>query len=223
MNKLLEDDLGFARIDYDRDTRCGLPEVVFAPGKSVDQIATIFRATVRNNRNAWAARVSVEQAAALAGLLPEAVYHADAGALTWDVAELPERSGLAAVLAAGTSDVPVAEEAAFTAERLGVQVMREYDVGVAGLHRLLRRIEEIRKAGVIIAVAGMEGALPAVVSGLVPAPIIAVPTSVGYGVGAGGIAALLGMLTGCAPGVAVVNIDNGFGAGVMAAKINNIR
>jgi len=218
-----EQDLGFARIDLDRERRCGVPEVVFAPGKSAAQIEAILRATTAAGRNGWASRVSPEQADALCRLLPDAVHHAGARTLTWDVAPLPERTGLVAVLCAGTSDLAVAEEAAFTAERLGSRVLREYDVGVAGLHRLLACIERIRQARAVVVVAGMEGALPSVVGGLVAAPVVAVPTSVGYGAGAGGIAALLGMLAGCVPGVTVVNIDNGFGAGVAAAKINRTR
>lgn len=217
-----ERDLGFARIDHDREHRCGVPEVIYAPGKTAAQIAAILRATAADGRNGWASRVSPEQADAVCSELPGAVYHAVARALTWDTAPLPPREGLVTVLCAGTSDLPVAEEAAFTAERLGANVAREYDVGVAGLHRLLSRLDAIRKARVVVAVAGMEGALPSVVGGLVHSPVIAVPTSVGYGVGAGGLAALACMLTACAAGVTVVNIDNGFGAGVAAAKINRL-
>jgi hypothetical protein len=199
-----------------------MPEVIFAPGKTAAQIVAILRATVADGRNGWASRVSPEQAEAIRAALPDTVYHVEARALTWDVAPPVAREGLVAVLCAGTSDLGVAEEAAFTAERLGANVAREYDVGVAGLHRLLSRLDSIRKARVVVAVAGMEGALPSVVGGLVHSPVIAVPTSVGYGVGAGGLAALACMLTGCAPGVTVVNIDNGFGAGVAAAKINRL-
>ena len=217
-----ERDIGFARLDYDRERRCGVPEVIFALGKSVDQIADIMEAMVKDGRNAWASRVSPEKADAVKFLLPKVKYHEEAQMLTWDVAPLPKRTGLVAVVCAGTSDVAIAEEAAFTAERLGAKVAREYDVGVAGLHRLLGRIESIRKARVIVAVAGMEGALPSVVGGLVSSPVIGVPASVGYGVGAGGFAALAGMLSGCVPGTMVVNIDNGFGAGVAAAKINRM-
>lgn len=217
-----EHDLGFARIDHDRETRCGIPEVVFAPGKTAAQVAAILRATVADGHNAWASRVSPEQAKAVLALIPEATYHAASRSLTWDVEPLRRPQGLVAVLCAGTSDLPIAEEAAFAAERLGARVIREFDVGVAGLHRLLSRLDSIRRARVVVAVAGMEGALPSVVGGLVACPVIAVPTSVGYGVGAGGLAALAGMLTGCAAGVTVVNIDNGFGAGVAAAKINRL-
>ncbi len=217
-----ERDLGFARIDLDRERRCGVPEVIYAPGKTTAQIAEIVRATAGGGRNAWVSRVSTEQAGALSREYPDGVHHPGAGAWTLDVAPLPPRRGLVAVLCAGTSDLPVAEEAAFTAERLGSEVLREYDVGVAGLHRLLSRMEAIRRARVVVVAAGMEGALPSVVGGLVDRPVIAVPTSVGYGVGVGGVAALLGMLTGCVPGVLVVNIDNGFGAGVAAARINHL-
>ena len=222
MNNLHERDLGFARIDHDREQRCGMPEVVYAPGKTVAQIVGILRATVADGRNGWASRVSTAQAEAILAELPDAVYHEQASAVTWDIVPLPGRKGLVAVLCAGTSDLAVAEEAAFAAERMGAVVMREYDVGVAGLHRLLSRIDEIRMARVVVVVAGMEGALPSVVGGLVASPVIAVPTSVGYGVGVGGLAALAGMLTGCVAGVTVVNIDNGFGAGVAAAKINRL-
>ncbi len=222
MNTDAERDLGFARIDLDRERRCGVPEVIYAPGKTAGQIADIVRATVADLRNAWVSRVVPEQVAVLSDAFPGGRHHPEAGAWTLDVTPLPERQGLVAVLCAGTSDVGVAEEAAFTAERMGAKVLREYDVGVAGLHRLLSRIEAIRRARVIVVAAGMEGALPSVVGGLVDRPVIAVPTSVGYGVGVGGVAALLGMLTGCVPGVLVVNIDNGFGAGVAAARINHM-
>ena len=232
-----ERDLKCARIDYDRESRCGVPEVIFASGKTVEQMVTIIRGMAKDGRNAWASRVSPEQAEAVRREIPEAQYHAVSRMLTLDVkkdrsvglpthAKISRRGsgdprpcGTVAVLCAGTSDVAVAEEAAFTVERLGLKVLREYDVGVAGLHRLLGRLDAIRKADVIIVVAGMEGALPSVVAGLVTAPVIAVPVSVGYGIGAGGFAALAGMLTSCSPGISVVNIDNGFGAGVCAAKI----
>ena len=222
-NRPNEIDIDFARIDREREERCGVPEVIYAPGKNAEQIVAIMRATTAAGVNAWASRVSPEQAESILGALPAAVYHGEARALTWDVAPLPPRDGLVAVLCGGTSDLPVAEEAAFTAERLGSNVLREYDLGVAGLHRLLARIDAIREARAVVVAAGMEGALPSVVGGLVSAPVIAVPTSAGCGAGAGGFAALLSMLTGCAAGVTVVNIDNGFGAGVAAAKINRGR
>jgi len=231
-----ERDLGHARIDYDRETRCGVPEVIFASGKTVEQMILIMRGMAKDGRNAWASRVSPEQAEAVRREIPEAKYHAVSRMLTLDVKDRgvglpthvkisrrgsgdPRPRGIVAVLCAGTSDVAVAEEAAFTVERIGFTTLREYDVGVAGLHRLLGRLPAIRKADVIIVVAGMEGALPSVVAGLVQVPVIAVPVSVGYGIGAGGFAALAGMLTSCSPGISVVNIDNGFGAGVCAAKM----
>lgn len=220
MPEIRERDLGFARIDHDRTRRCGVPEVIYGAGKTADQIAAILRATVADGVNGWVTRVSPEQAALVQAQLPEVRYEATARMLIWDVAPLPARRGAVSVLCAGTSDLPVAEEAALTAERLGAHVERQYDVGVAGLHRLLSRIEAIREARVIIVVAGMEGALASVVGGLVACPLIAVPTSVGYGVGAGGMAAMAAMLTSCVAGMTVVNIDNGFGAGVAAAKIN---
>ena len=214
-----ERDLGCARIDYDREARCGIPEVIFASGKTVEQMVLIVSGMAKDRRNVWASRVSPEQAEAVRRKVPAAVYHPESRMLTVDMKKRPKRRGTVAVLCAGTSDVAIAEEAAFTVERTGFTALREYDVGVAGLHRLLGRLDAIRKADVIIVVAGMEGALPSVVAGLVQAPVIAVPVSVGYGVGAGGFAALAGMLTSCAPGISVVNIDNGFGAAVCAAKI----
>ena len=228
-----ERDLGHARIDYDREARCGVPEVIFAPGKTVEQIVAILRGMAKDKRNAWASRVSPEQAEAIIREIPAAKYHATSRMLTLDIVPPKahrkskisnlkskiNKAGIVAVLCAGTSDVAVAEEAAFTVERIGFTTLREYDVGVAGLHRLLGRLPAIRKADVIIVVAGMEGALPSVVAGLVRVPVIAVPVSVGYGIGAGGFAALAGMLTSCSPGISVVNIDNGFGAGVCAAKM----
>jgi len=222
MSELRERDLGFARIDHEREQRCGLPEVIYAPGKTDEQLLGIMRATHADGRNCWASRVSPEQAAFVCAALPAAVYHIAARALTLDIAPLPPPAGLVAVVCGGTSDLPVAEEAAFTANRLGAAIRREYDIGIAGLHRLLTRLDSLREAKVIIAVAGMEGALPAVIAGLVSQPVIGVPTSVGYGVGAGGRAALQAMLSSCAAGLLVTNIDNGFGAGVAAAKINRL-
>ena len=217
---MMNDDLHFAKPDYDRQKRCGVPEVIYGAGKSAAQITAIMRAMNGAGQNAFATRVSAEQAAAVRAELPEAQYHEDARILTCDVAPLPEKRGKVAVLCAGTSDLSVAEEAATTAERLGANVERVYDVGVAGLHRLLSRVERFADARAIVVVAGMEGALPSVVGGLTDKPVIAVPTSVGYGASFHGLAALLGMLNTCAAGVTVVNIDNGFGAGVAAALIN---
>jgi len=197
-----------------------MPEVIYGAGKTAGQITAIMRALNEAGQNAFATRVTAEQAEDVRGALPDAVYQATARILTCDIVPLPEQRGKVAVLCAGTSDLPVAEEAAITAERMGANVARVYDVGVAGLHRLLSRVELFADANVIVVVAGMEGALPSVVGGLTDKPVIACPTSVGYGASLGGIAALLGMLNSCASGVTVVNIDNGFGAGVAAALIN---
>ncbi len=215
-----EASLGFARIDLDRHRRCGVPEVVFCPGKSVDQIIAILRRMAGAGHNVLASRISVEQARAVREALPDAVHHESARCLTLDVAPLPGPQGQVAVVTAGTSDIPVAEEAALTASRMGARVERIFDVGVAGLHRLMRHIEVLRASRAIVVVAGMEGALPSVVGGLVDRPLIAVPTSVGYGVNLGGLTTLMAMLNSCVPGITVVNIDNGFGAGVAAAMIN---
>jgi len=216
----MTDDLHFAKPDYDRQKRCGVPEVIYGAGKSAAQIAGIMRALNAAGQNAFATRVTPEQAAAVRAELPQAVYREEARVLACDVAPLPEPKGKVAVLCAGTSDLPVAEECAITAERLGAKVERIYDVGVAGLHRLLSRQARFADARAIVVVAGMEGALPSVVGGLTDKPVIAVPTSIGYGASFQGLAALLGMLNTCAAGVTVVNIDNGFGAGVAAALIN---
>jgi hypothetical protein len=216
----MTEDLHFAKPDYDRQHRRGMPEVIYGAGKTPAQIAAIMRALNAAGQNAFATRVTPEQAATVCAELPGAVYREDCRILTCDVIPLPERKGKVAVLCAGTSDLSVAEEAAITAERLGANVERIYDVGVAGLHRLISRLERFADARVIVVVAGMEGALPSVVGGLTDKPVIAVPTSVGYGASFQGLAALLGMLNSCASGVTVVNIDNGFGAGVAAALIN---
>ena len=216
----MTDDLHFAKPDYDRLHRRGMPEVIYGAGKTAAQIIAIMRALNAAGQNAFATRVTPEQAVAVRAELPGAVYHDTSRILVCDVVPLPERKGKVAVLCAGTSDLPVAEEAAITAERLGASVERVFDVGVAGLHRLLSRMDRIADARVIVVVAGMEGALPSVVGGLTDKPVIAVPTSIGYGASFQGLAALLGMLNSCASGVTVVNIDNGFGAGVSAALIN---
>lgn len=212
--------LDFACLDLDRERRRRLPEVIFSPGKSADQIARIMGRLNEAGQNAFATRVDPATARRVRKRIPDAVYHAEARALTRDVVPLPPAIGGVAVVCAGTTDIPVAAEAALTARRLGAAVERIHDVGVAGLHRVLRRIEDLRRARVVVVVAGMEGALPSVVGGLVDRPVIAVPTSVGYGASFQGLAALLGMLNSCAPGITVVNIDNGFGAGVAAATIN---
>jgi NCAIR mutase (PurE)-related protein len=213
-------DLGYAKLDLDRTRRCGQPEVVYGAGKTVPQLVAIFRALAQAGQNAFATRITPEQAAAVQQAFPDAVYHTTARALTRDITRLPPRRGKVAVLCAGTSDLPVAEEAALTAERMGARVVRIFDVGVAGLHRLLSRQTQFTDARALVVVAGMEGALPSVVAGLVSRPVIAVPTSIGYGASFHGLAALLAMLNSCAAGITVVNIDNGFGAGIAAARIN---
>ena len=215
------EDLGFAKVDHHRALRRGHPEVVYGQGKTIEQIVAIVARLARTTRAVLVTRVGPEVHEALAREHRHVIHHPRARAVV--VRSRPQvargRPGIV-VVSAGTSDGPVAEEAAVTAEVLGHQVERIEDVGVAGLHRLLARHAAIDRARVIVAVAGMEGALPSVVAGLTEAPVIAVPTSTGYGAGAGGVAALLAMLNSCAPGLAVVNIDNGFGAGYLAAVIN---
>lgn len=216
----VEANLGFARLDLDRHRRCGIPEVVFCPGKTADQVVAIMRRLSEAGQNVFATRVTAEQRDRIREAFPAAVIHEAARCATLDVAPLPPPRGGVAVVTAGTSDIPVAEEAALTAERMGAKVVRVFDVGVAGLHRLVRHLDTLRAVRAIVVVAGMEGALPSVVGGLVDRPIVAVPTSVGYGMHLSGVAPLLAMLNSCVPGVTVVNVDNGFGAGVAAAQIN---
>lgn len=213
------EDLGYARVDLDRAHRTGDAEVVYGAGKTPDQVTGILRTLHERHpdRAVLATRLDDDCRAAVARALPEAVIDHEARAAT--LGTLPERRGLVTVVAAGTSDAPVAAEAALTAAVHGARVERITDVGVAGLHRLLAVRDEIAQADCLIVVAGMEGALPSVVGGLTGVPLIAVPTSVGYGASFGGIAALLGMLNSCAPGITVVNIDNGYGAGVFAARV----
>ncbi len=213
-------DLEFAQLDTGRMTRRGLPEAIYSPGKSAGQIVAICRALNNAGQNVMATRVDPDQAKAIREELPAACYNAEARILTVDCAPLPHPDGLVAVVSGGTTDIPVAEEAALTAERMGARVERRFDIGVAGIHRLFRHLDILRSARAVVAVAGMEGALPSVIGGLIDRPLIAVPTSIGYGTGAGGYTALFAMLTSCAPGVTVVNIDNGYGAGVAAAMIN---
>lgn len=213
---------GFAHLDHHRSLRIGLPEVIFAQGKTADQVLEIFLKLQNQGKQVLATRVSPELFAQLQDRLEGVVYHPTARLLYQDQELASARLSGILVLTAGTSDIPVAEEAAVTAELMGNQVERIYDVGVAGLHRLLAHLPQLHQAKAIIVVAGMEGALPSVVGGLVSAPVIAVPTSVGYGASFQGLAALLGMLNSCAPGIGVVNIDNGFGAGCLAAKINRL-
>ncbi|MDD2903173.1 MAG: nickel pincer cofactor biosynthesis protein LarB [Syntrophales bacterium] len=215
------ENLGFARVDHHRQLRQGFPEVVFAAGKSLSQIRGILMALQPQTDNILVTRLAPEKAAALLPEFPEGRYHPDSQVLTLSRGEIADRGrGVIVVVSAGTSDIPVAEEALLTAEIMGHRVEALYDVGVAGLHRLLAHQELLSQATCFIVVAGMDGALPSVVGGLVDRPVIAVPTSVGYGASFGGLAALLTMLNSCATGVAVVNIDNGFGAGYLAALIN---
>lgn len=211
-------DLGFARIDHHRALRTGFPEVVLCAGKRVDHLVAIFRELASTGNNVLGTRASAEQADEVCAAVPGARYHELARCIVVEPREtVPVGEGTVLVVCAGTSDLPVAEEAALTARLLGARVERLSDVGVAGLHRILAAHDQLRAARVLVVVAGMEGALPSVVAGLSGRPVIAVPTSTGYGASFGGLAALLGMLSSCAAGVTVVNIDNGFGAGYAAA------
>ena len=216
------EDLGFARVDHHRTLRQGFPEVVLGLGKTPDQIAAIASRIVGRGHTLLVTRADPAAFDAVRAVVPDAEYHGVARAITHRMGEVPAGRGVVLVAAAGTSDLPVAEEAAVTAEVMGNTVDRLFDVGVAGLHRLLREHDRLTAARVIVVVAGMEGALPSVVGGLVSVPVIAVPTSIGYGASFQGLAALLGMLNSCANGVAVVNIDNGFGAGCIASAINHL-
>lgn len=215
------EDLGFARIDTDRERRKGMSEVIFAEGKSAAQVVEIIGTLRNTQKRVLATRVPAETAELVLAKWPD-MHHNEAGrTLSWVDAGEPERRypGYVAVVSGGTTDIPVAEEAAVTAETMGAAVRRIYDVGVAGIHRLFRNVDQIRAATATVVVAGMEGALGSVVAGLVACPIVAVPTSVGYGANLSGIAPLLTMLSSCAPGISVVNIDNGFGAGYFAALV----
>ena len=223
-HKLSITDLGYASLDHDRSLRRGFPEVVYCEGKTLQQATAILQALAARHANVLGTRASKELFDVIKPVLPEAVYYELPRLIVLEKEPLPkDPDRKIAVVTAGTSDVPVAEEAAITAEVMGNQVLRIYDVGVAGIHRLLGRVDEIRSANVIVVIAGMEGALASVVGGLVDKPVIAVPTSVGYGANFKGLSALLGMLNSCSAGVAVVNIDNGFGAGRMASIINHLR
>jgi pyridinium-3,5-biscarboxylic acid mononucleotide synthase len=215
-------DLGFANLDTHRSLRKGFPEVVFGAGKTPAQLVKIATTLLASENQLLITRTTEAHFKAVKRKFKTAVHHELARCITIVKRPLRKRPGTILVLSAGTSDLPVAEEAAVTADVMGNTVKRIYDVGVAGLHRLLARVDEIRKANVLIVVAGMEGALPSVVAGLVSRPVIAVPTSVGYGAAFGGLAALCGMLTSCGSGVTVVNIDNGFGAGYAASQINEL-
>jgi len=215
------EDLGFARVDHHRSIRQGFPEVILGLGKAPDQIAAIAIRILDRGHPLLVTRAGVDVWEAVHAKVPEAVYHDVARAITVR-RDVPRGVGRVAIASAGTSDLPVAEEAAVTAELMGNDVERIYDVGVAGIHRVLSERVRLSAARVIVVVAGMEGALPSVVAGMVDVPVIAVPTSVGYGASFGGIAALLGMLNSCANGVSVVNIDNGYGAGCLASMINHL-
>jgi pyridinium-3,5-biscarboxylic acid mononucleotide synthase len=214
-------DLGFARVDHHRASRQGFPEVILGLGKTPDQIAAIAAAIVDRGHPLLVTRADQAAWQAVEARVPGVQYHEMARTITLP-RDVPRGKGTIAIASAGTSDIPVAEEAAVTAELMGNDVERLYDVGVAGIHRVLRERTRLETARVIIVVAGMEGALPSVVAGMVHVPVIAVPTSIGYGASFGGVAALLGMLNSCANGVSVVNIDNGFGAGCIASMINHL-
>ena len=214
------EDLGYARLDHHRALRKGFPEVVFCEGKRTEHIVEIMERLEEKHRKVLATRASKETYDAVAARLPAAKYFPDARVIQLGINGSEPVVGAVLVVCAGTADVPVAEEAALTAGAMGSSVERLYDVGIAGMHRLLSARDRLKAANVIVVVAGMDGALPTIVGGLVGAPVIAVPTSVGYGTGLGGTAALMTMLNACAPGIAVVNIDNGFGAGYMAHLIN---
>jgi pyridinium-3,5-biscarboxylic acid mononucleotide synthase len=216
------EDLGFARVDHQRQVRQGFPEVVFGQGKTPAQIAAIASRIAGAGHTLLVTRTTPEAYQAVRADLPEAVYHDLARCITRDCDGTPRGRGTILIAAAGTADLPVAEEAAITAEVMGNTVDRLYDVGVAGLHRLLKEHTRLIAARVIVVVAGMEGALPSVIGGLVDVPVVAVPTSVGYGASFGGLTALLAMLNSCATGISVVNIDNGFGAAAIASSINHL-
>jgi NCAIR mutase (PurE)-related protein len=216
------EDLGFARVDTHRELRQGFPEVILGIGKTPAQIAAIASRIVGRGQALLVTRAQPDAFDAVREVAPAATYHAEARAITLAQGSIPRGHGTILIACAGTSDLRVAEEAAVTADLMGNTVDRLYDVGVAGIHRLLAEHQRIQTARVVIVVAGMEGALPSVVAGLVKVPVIAVPTSIGYGASFGGLAALLGMLNSCANGVAVVNIDNGFGGAAMASVINHL-
>ena len=215
-------DLGFARVDHHRELRQGFPEVVFGLGKTPEQVQAIAEEIVLRGHTLLVTRATEDAFAAVQTKVPGAVFHRVARAITFRQKDVPPGRGTILVAAAGTSDMPVAEEACVTAEVMGNSVDRLFDVGVAGIHRLLAEHSRLTAARAVVVIAGMEGALPSVIGGLVRVPVIAVPTSVGYGASFGGLAALLGMLNSCAAGVSVVNIDNGFGAAAIASRINHL-
>lgn len=214
------EDIGYARVDHARAGRQGFPEVIFGQGKTTEQIVGIFEKLAARSPNVLVTRTTPEVFGQVRNVFTEAEWHADARIIRLFRDRDEKGSGEIAIVTAGTSDIPVAEEAALTAETMGNRVRRVWDAGVAGIHRILSEREMLRSARVVVVAAGMEGALPSVVGGLVSVPVIAVPTSIGYGASLGGIAALLGMLNSCASNVTVVNIDNGFGAGFVASLIN---
>ena len=216
------EDLGFAKVDHHRALRAGMPEVIFGQGKTPAQLATIFSRLAKHEGNILATRADKEQFAAVKKKVRRAEYREPARSIVLQRDKEKYGKGIIAIVSAGTSDIPVAEEAVVTAEIMGNDVERLYDVGVAGIHRLLANRRTLTRARVIVVCAGMEGALPSVVGGLVGVPVIAVPTSVGYGAAFKGVAALLGMMNSCASNVSVVNIDNGFGAGYVASLINRL-
>lgn len=223
LRRLPYEDLGFAKIDHHRQLRKNFPEVIYCPGKSISQVVSIARSLLQSQSPVLATRADSDIYSALAKLAPRAEYHPEARAVVIPPEGSQKRPmliGSVGVISAGTADLPVAEEAALVAELMGSRVERLFDVGVAGLHRLMAHLGLLQRARVLVVVAGMDGVLPSVVGGLVSCPVIAVPTSTGYGANLDGLAPLLTMLNSCAPGVATVNIDNGFGAGYMAALIN---
>lgn len=223
LRQLPFEDIGCAQVDHHRHLRQGMPEMIFGEGKTVEQVTAIMTVMASKGSNVLVSRLDKDRADQVLTLFPAASYHPEARCLTLGHQQpVQQGKGTILVVSAGTSDIPVAAEALVTARFLGNQVEQLYDVGVAGIHRLLARSEQLCAATVIIVVAGMEGALPSVIGGLVDKPVIAVPTSVGYGASFGGIAALLGMLNSCASGVTVVNIDNGFGAACAASLMNRI-
>lgn len=220
LSALPYEELSFAKVDHHRHLRTGFPEVIFGGGKTTEQIVTIAKRLTDRSARLLITRVSKEVYASVKENIPDAVYNLAGRTIVVNRLKTALKTGIA-VVTGGTADIPVAEEAAVTAELMGNEVARVFDVGVAGLHRLLDKLPQLRQAKVLVVVAGMEGALPSVVGGLISAPIIAVPTSTGYGANFNGLAPLLAMLNSCAPGVAVVNIDNGFGAGYLAGLINS--
>ena len=222
LKKLPFEDLGFVKVDHHRNIRNGYPEVIYCQGKTVEQIKMIVEKLIERNNNIMATRADKQVYEGIREVTGDVIYHEAAKIVVVNKREILKSKKIIAVVTAGTSDIPVAEEAAVTCETMGNTVERVYDVGVAGIHRLFAKSDVIMKANVLVVVAGMEGALASVVSGLVDKPVIAVPTSIGYGANFGGLSALLTMLNSCATGIGVVNIDNGFGAGFLAGMINSL-